>query len=87
MSDRPEHEDGRVPTTRPAGGVKVISTGPAAADGPEFVAVSTIDPDCPGVIVGVVALIDTSATAAPIVTVVGTMALFTGSGSLDVDST
>ena len=77
--------DGNVPpeagTVTPDGGVYTNVVGPTASDGPPFVAVKVTVPDVPGVIVGVVTAIATSALRAPAVTVVGLTVLFADDGS------
>ena len=77
--------DGNVPpeagTVTPDGGVYTNVVGPTASDGPPFVAVKVTVPDVPGVIVGVVTAIATSALRAPAVTVVGLTVLFAVDGS------
>ena len=61
--------------------------GPAASDDPPFVAVSVTVPDVPGVIVGDVIAMATSAERAPAVTVVEDTELFAGTGSVVVVDT
>ncbi len=61
--------------------------GPAASDGPLFVAVRVTVPDVPGVIVGEVTVRDTSAERAPAVTVVDATELFGAAGSVVVVAT
>ena len=58
--------------------------GPAALEGPAFVAVNVTVPDWPGVIVGDVTAIATSALAGPVVTEVGLTVLFAVAGSVVV---
>ena len=79
--------DGSAPSTTPAGGVYVNVVGPTASDGPAFVAVSVTVPDWPGVIVGEVTAMATSAERAPAVTVVEATELFAVAGSVDVVAT
>ena len=74
--------DGNVPTVTPDGGVYTNVVGPTASDGPLFVAVRTTVPEVPGVIVGVVTAIATSALRAPAVMVVGLTVLFAVDGSV-----
>ena len=57
-------------------------SGVAASDGPLFVAVSTTDPDVPGVIVGDETVRATSAAGVPTTTVVGLTVLFAVAGSV-----
>ena len=83
--------DGSVPpeagTVTPDGGVYVNVVGPTASDGPPFVAVNVTVPDVPGVIVGDVTAMATSAERPAIVSVVGEVELFATFGSLlDVDT-
>ncbi len=61
--------------------------GPTASDGPPFVAVKVTVPDWPGVIVGDVTAIATSAERAPAVTVVEATELFAVAGSVEVVAT
>ena len=56
--------------------------GPTASDGPPFVAVIVTVPDWPGVIVGEVIAMATSAERAPAVTVVGVTELLADAGSV-----
>ena len=58
--------------------------GPAASDGPLFVALSTTLPEVPGVIVGVVTVSVTSARAVSTTTVVGLTLLLPVAGSVVV---
>ena len=58
--------------------------GPAASDGPWFVAVIVTVPEAPGVIVGVDTDTATSAVRVPTVTVVGATELFAVDGSVVV---
>ena len=58
--------------------------GPAASDGPWFVAVIVTVPEAPGVIVGVDTDTATSAVRVPAVTVVGATELFAVDGSVVV---
>ena len=58
--------------------------GPAALEGPAFVAVRVTVPDVPGMIVGDVTAIATSALAGPVVTEVGLTVLFAVAGSVVV---
>ena len=58
--------------------------GPAALEGPVFVAESVTAPEVPGVIVGDVTAIATSALAGPVVTDVGLTVLFAAAGSVVV---
>ena len=58
--------------------------GPAASDGPLFVALSTMLPEVPGVIVGVVTVSVTSARAVSTTTVVGLTVLLPVAGSVVV---
>ena len=61
--------------------------GPTASDGPAFVAVNVTVPDWPGVIVGEVTAMATSAERAPAVTVLEATELFAVAGSVDVVAT
>ena len=61
--------------------------GPSASDGPPLVAVNVTVPNVPGVIVGDVIAIATSAERGPAVTVVGEIVLFAVAGSVDVVAT
>ena len=79
--------DGSVPTVTPDGGVYVNVVGPAASEGPPFVAVNVTVPEVPGVIVGEVTAIATSAERAPAVTVVVATELFAAAGSVVVVAT
>ena len=79
--------DGSVPTVTPDGGVYVNVVGPTASDGPPFVAVNVTVPEVPGVIVGEVTAIATSAERAPAVTVVVATELFAAAGSVVVVAT
>ena len=74
--------DGNVPTVTPDGAVYVKVVGPTASDGPVFVAVNVTVPEVPGVIVGEVTVMATSADRAPAVTVVGATELLAMVGSL-----
>ena len=81
------HPEGKVPNVMPAGGVYVKVVGPAASDGPAFVAVSVTVPDCPGVIVGDVTAMATSAERSPAVTVLEATELLAVTGSVDAVET
>ena len=74
--------DGNVPTVTPDGAVYVKAVGPTASDGPVFVALNVTVPEVPGVIVGAVTAMATSADRAPAVTVVGATELLAMVGSL-----
>ena len=76
--------EGSVPTVTPEGGVYVNVVGPAASDGPPFVAESVTVPDVPGVIVGVVTVSERSARAVSTTTVVGVTVLLPVAGSVVV---
>ncbi len=81
------HPDGNVPSVTPDGGVYVNVVGPAASDGPPFVAVNVTVPEVPGVIVGDVTAMATSAERTPAVTVVEATELFAVAGSVDAVET
>ena len=61
--------------------------GPAASDGPAFVALSVTVPDVPGVIVGLETARATSAERGPAVTVVGVTVLLAVARSVDAVAT
>ena len=65
--------------------MKVV--GPAASEGPLFVAVNVTEPEVPGVIVGDDTARATSALRAPAVTVVVATVLFASAGSVEAVAT
>ena len=78
---------GSVPTITDAGGVYVNVVGPAASDGPLFVAVIVTVPAVPGVTVGLVTLTAMSATRGPTMILAGLTVLFAGAGSVEAAAT
>ena len=87
VPDASVQPDGNVPSVTPLGGVYVNVVGPTESDGPLFVAVSVTVPEVPGVIVGDVTAMATSAERPAIVSVVGDTELFATFGSaLAVDT-